>query len=195
MGAEADFWVFGYGSLMWRPGFDFDERVLATIRGYRRALCVFSHVHRGTPDRPGLVLGLDRGGSCKGVAFRVPGWRADEVLAYLRAREQVTMVYKEIRARTILADGREVAALCYAVDRAHAQYAGILEMPTLERFIAQGVGISGPNADYIRNTFDHMVELGIDDPRLAALVARLPPRSTDPSGPHAAVDMTESGRR
>ena len=176
MTAAADLWIFGYGSLMWRPGFDFEERTLATIRGYRRALCVYSHVHRGTPERPGLVLGLDRGGSCRGVAFRVPADRVDHVLAYLRAREQVTMVYREVRARAVLADGRDVRAVCYAVDRMHAQYAGALELPALERYVAQGVGISGANADYIRNTFEHMVEIGIDDPCIAALIDRLQPR-------------------
>ncbi len=174
--AEADLWVFGYGSLMWRPGFDFEERTLATIRGYRRTLCVYSHVHRGTPERPGLVLGLDRGGSCRGVAFRVPAGRVDPVLAYLRAREQVTMVYREIRARAVLADGREIRAVCYAVDRAHTQYAGALELAALERYVAQGVGISGANTDYIRNTFEHMVQLGIEDRGLAALIDRLPRR-------------------
>ncbi|MBV9246385.1 MAG: gamma-glutamylcyclotransferase, partial [Methylobacteriaceae bacterium] len=96
MPAEGDdFWVFGYGSLMWRPGFAFVERQLATVRGYHRALCVYSHVHRGTPDRPGLVLGLDRGGACRGVAFHVAGEKWAETIAYLRGREQVTMVYRE----------------------------------------------------------------------------------------------------
>ncbi len=174
MAAGTDFWVFGYGSLMWRPGFDFAERTLATIRGYRRALCVYSHHHRGTPERPGLVLGLDRGGSCKGVAFRVEAARADDVLAYLRAREQVTMVYREVRARINLADGREVIALSYAVDRRHKQYAGALELSALERLVAQGVGLSGANPDYVRQTYEHMVELGIHDRLLATLVARLP---------------------
>ena len=173
MTAETDLWVFGYGSLMWRPGFDFEERTLATIRGYRRALCVYSHVHRGTPERPGLVLGLDRGGSCKGVAFRVAADRAEAVIAYLRAREQVTMVYREIQARTSLADGREVRALSYAVDRTHPQYAGALDLPTLEQFVLQGVGVSGSNPDYVRNTYQHMRELGIADPVLATLADRI----------------------
>ena len=173
MTAETDLWVFGYGSLMWRPGFDFEERTLATIRGYRRALCVYSHVHRGTPERPGLVLGLDRGGSCKGVAFRVAAANAESVVAYLRAREQGTMVYREICARTNLADGREVTALSYAVDRTHAQYAGALDLPTLERFVAQGVGMSGANPDYVRSTYEHMREIGITDRVLATLVERL----------------------
>ena len=174
-----DLWVFGYGSLMWRPGFDFAERTLATVRGYRRALCVYSHHHRGTPERPGLVLGLDRGGSCRGVAFRVEAARAEEVIAYLRSREQVTMVYREVTARCTLADGREVRALAYAVDRGHRQYAGALDLDAVERHVAQGVGLSGANPDYVRQTYEHMVDLGIADRMLAALVtrlvARLPP--------------------
>lgn len=169
-----DLWVFGYGSLMWRPGFDFAERTLATIRGWRRALCVYSHVHRGTPEKPGLVLGLDRGGSCKGVAFRVPAAAAEEVVAYLRAREQVTMVYREIRARAMLADGRAAEVLAYAVDRTHLQYAGALDPPELERLVGQGVGVSGANPDYVRQTYEHMVEIGVEDRVLAAIVARLP---------------------
>ena len=168
-----DLWVFGYGSLMWRPGFDFAERTLATVRGYRRALCVYSHHHRGTPERPGLVLGLDRGGSCRGVAFRVEAARAEGVIAYLRSREQVTMVYREVTARCTLADGREVRALAYAVDRGHRQYAGALDLDAVERHVAQGVGLSGANPDYVRQTYEHMVDLGIADRMLGALVSRL----------------------
>lgn len=178
MASTNDLWVFGYGSLMWRPGFDFAERTLATIRGWRRSLCVYSHVHRGTPERPGLVLGLDRGGSCKGVAFRVPAASAAEVVDYLRAREQVTMVYREIRARAVLADGRAVAVLAYAVDRGHAQYAGALELDELERLVSQGFGVSGANPDYVSATYAHMVEIGIEDRVLAALVGRLAPAAT-----------------
>ena len=99
----SDFWVFGYGSLMWRPGFAFVESVTAHLAGEHRALCVYSWVHRGTPEQPGLVLGLDRGGSCRGVAFRVDGGRRDEVVAYLREREMVTSVYREVW-RTIRLD-------------------------------------------------------------------------------------------
>lgn len=172
-----DFWVFGYGSLMWRPGFDFEERTLATVRGYRRALCVYSHHHRGTPERPGLVLGLDRGGACKGVAFRVPPANAADVLAYLRSREQVTMVYREVKLRAALADGRRVSALSYAVDRTHPQYAGALDVLELERFVGQGIGVSGANPDYVRATCKHLEEIGIRDVTLAALAARFPEAS------------------
>ncbi len=164
-----DLWVFGYGSLMWRPGFDFEERTLATVRGYRRALCVYSHVHRGTPDRPGLVLGLDRGGSCKGVAFRVRAEASEATIAYLRAREQVTMVYRESHLGAALADGRRVRTLTYVVDRSHGQYAGALDPAELRRLVGQGVGVSGTNPDYVTATYEHMLELGIDDATLAAV--------------------------
>ncbi len=167
-----DLWVFGYGSLMWRPGFVFEEQQLAVVRGYHRALCVYSHVHRGTPERPGLVLGLDRGGSCKGLAFRVRAAETEATVAYLRGREQVTMVYREIVLNATLADGRRVKALSYAVDRRHGQYAGTLDLPALERFVAQGVGASGANPDYVRNTYAHMTGLGIADATLAALARR-----------------------
>ncbi len=172
-----DLWIFGYGSLMWRPGFDFEERTLATVRGYRRALCVYSHVHRGTPDKPGLVLGLDRGGSCKGVAFRVRADAAAATLAYLRAREQVTMVYRERQLEATLADGRRIRSVAYVVDRTHVQYAGVLDLAALERFVGQGVGVSGANPDYVRATHQHMLELGISDATLAAVARRFAPET------------------
>jgi cation transport regulator ChaC len=103
MQRDGDRWVFGYGSLMWRPGFAFEEKRIATIHGYHRSLCVYSHVHRGTAEAPGLVLGLDRGGSCQGVAFRVRDENWNEVIDYLREREQVTSIYLEILLKAKLA--------------------------------------------------------------------------------------------
>src|SRR5579862_2681710 len=116
--AAEDLWVFGYGSLMWRPGFDFRERIEARLTGAHRALCVYSFVHRGTPERPGLVLGLDFGGTCRGIAFRVAPAERVRTLSYLRAREQVTAVYRECVRRVWLRGdpGRPVAAVCYMVD-------------------------------------------------------------------------------
>lgn len=167
-----DLWIFGYGSLMWRPGFDFVERRVATVRGYHRALCVYSHVHRGTPERPGLVLGLDRGGACKGIAFRVPAAKATATIGYLRRREQVTLVYRELLLRARLDDGRVVTALSYAVDRSHGQYAGRLDKEELERLVLQGQGLSGANPDYVRKTQAHLAELGIFDATLEWLAQR-----------------------
>jgi glutathione-specific gamma-glutamylcyclotransferase len=168
-----DLWVFGYGSLMWRPGFAFVERDVARVRGYHRALCVYSHVHRGTPEKPGLVLGLDRGGSCRGIAFRVAAAHREETIAYLRAREQVTAVYREVTLGIELDGGRRVTALTYAVDRSHIQYAGRLPLEDVARLVAQGEGVSGANPDYVRATQAHLAALGIADTMLDWLAQKL----------------------
>lgn len=160
-------WVFGYGSLMWRPGFAFLERRHARARGYHRALCILSYVHRGTPERPGLVLGLDRGGSCHGIAFRVAAETWEETLAYLRKREMISGVYQERLLKVSLDDGRRVGALAYVVNREHPQYAGDLGADELLRFVRQGVGQSGANPDYVRSTYEHLLEMGVVDPVLA----------------------------
>jgi cation transport protein ChaC len=170
---EQDLWVFGYGSLMWRPGFDSAERQLAWLRGYHRALCIYSHVHRGTPQRPGLVLGLDRGGSCRGLAFRVEPSKAQATIDYLRAREQVTSVYVERRVRVRLDDGCGVEALTYVVDRRHVQYAGKLPLETILGHVRAGVGQSGDNPAYVLNTHRHLAELSLRDDVLARLVRAL----------------------
>jgi len=172
-GHAADLWVFGYGSLMWRPGFPFQERRHASVRGYHRSLCVLSHVHRGTPERPGLVLGLDRGGCCHGVAFRVAAAEAEATLSYLREREQVTAVYLERHLAARLDDGRRLSAVAYVVDRAHPQYAGRLSDEDLVRFVAQGRGVSGANPDYVRSTHEHLLEMGVVDPTLQRIVRAL----------------------
>lgn len=168
-----DLWVFGYGSLMWRPGFPYLERRDAHLHGYHRALCVISHVHRGTPDRPGLVLGLDRGGRCHGVAFRVGQDEAPATVRYLREREQVTAVYLERRIPVRLDDGQRVEALAYVVDRAHPQYAGDLPDDEILRLVRQGRGVSGANPDYVRSTHDHLLAMGVVDPVLARVVRAL----------------------
>lgn len=111
LGDMGDFWVFGYGSLMWRPGFAHTEIRRARLHGFRRALCVSSFIYRGTPERRGLVLGLDRGGSCVGLAFRVPPGLREEVLAYLRDRELVTRVYLERMLPVRLEGGENVEAV------------------------------------------------------------------------------------
>jgi cation transport protein ChaC len=169
----ADLWVFGYGSLMWRPGFPYLERRHAHLHGYHRCLCVLSHVHRGTPDKPGLVLGLDRGGRCHGMAFRVAADEADATVQYLRERELVTAVYIERRLPVRLDDGETIEALAYVVDRRHPQYAGHLPDDELLRLVRQGRGVSGANPDYVRSTYEHLIEMGVVDPILQRLVAAL----------------------
>ena len=168
-----NFWVFGYGSLMWRPGFPFISQHVGKLYGYHRALCIYSHVHRGTPEHPGLVFGLDRGGSCYGMAFEVEGQNLNDVMIYLRAREQVTAVYVESHHAVTLNDGRIVKAVTYKVDRSHPQYAGILS--DQERFerVRHSEGQSGKNPDYIFSTYAHLQELGIEDQPLARLVQHL----------------------
>lgn len=174
MAVEMDeFWVFGYGSLMWNPGFDFAERTHARLHGYRRALCIRSHVHRGTPEKPGLVLGLDRGGSCLGVAFRIAPENAKAVLEYLRARELVTHVYLERRLPLRLADGRRVLAVAYVVDRNHVQYAGGIDALHAAEVVHGASGQSGPNDAYVLNTLAHLRDMGISDHWLEEVGARV----------------------
>ncbi|CCD99521.1 putative cation transport protein chaC-related [Bradyrhizobium sp. STM 3809] len=172
---HGDLWVFGYGSLMWRPGFDFVEQVPARLIGEHRALCVYSFVHRGTPEKPGLVLGLDRGGACRGIAFRVAADKRDETIAYLRAREQVTSVYREVtRSLWLENEARErVSALVYVVDRGHVQYAGRLPLQEQLRHVRQGHGQSGANRDYVISTVKAIEAQGFRDTQLHRLATML----------------------
>jgi cation transport protein ChaC len=164
-----DLWVFGYGSLIWNPGFPFTERRLALLRGYHRKFCIYSHHHRGTPERPGLVLGLDRGGSCRGVVFRVPADAVTATLDYLWDREMISGVYQP-RMVPVRWRGGRVEACTFVVDRAHVQYCGSLGLDETVRFICQGIGKGGPNFDYLVNTVRHLHELGIPDPPLDTLL-------------------------
>jgi glutathione-specific gamma-glutamylcyclotransferase len=173
LASGGDLWVFGYGSLMWRPGFAYTRRCKATLRGWRRSLCVYSHVYRGSPERPGLVLALDRGGACPGVAFHVdPALRATTI-RYLREREQVTAVYLERVAPITLECGERVLALTYVADRLHHQYAGHLDRDAMLEFVRAGKGQSGANAEYILETYDHLLALGVRDRNLEWLSGQL----------------------
>jgi glutathione-specific gamma-glutamylcyclotransferase len=158
-----DFWVFGYGSLMWRPGFAHIETRRARLYGFRRSLCVTSFIYRGTPERPGLVLGLDHGGSCVGLAFRVPGELRDEVMTYLRARELVTSVYIEKELPIRLDGGGNEVAVSYVVDRQHEQYMGGLHHADAASIVSGALGQAGPNEEYVLNTIEHLRALGIRD--------------------------------
>ena len=187
--AKADLWVFGYGSLIWRPGFEFVERVPARLIGEHRALCVYSFVHRGTPEKPGLVLGLDRGGACRGVAFRVAENDRAATIAYLRAREQVTSVYREVTRSVWLENEarQRVSALVYVVDRGHVQYAGRLSMAEQLRHVLQGHGQSGGNRDYVLTTVKAIEAEGFRDEQLHHLASMLhdthAPHPTEPLPP------------
>ncbi|MFD2236673.1 gamma-glutamylcyclotransferase [Aureimonas populi] len=169
----SDLWVFGYGSLIWRPGFSFAERAKGRLAGYHRSLCVRSHVHRGTPERPGLVFGLDRGGSCVGMAFRVEAALAEATIHYLRERELVTHVYRETTLPVRLEDGRLVRALAYVVDRGHSQYAGRLSASEAAHMVARSHGRSGPNTEYVTSALGEIRALGLSDSWLEEVVARL----------------------
>ena len=168
---RGDLWVFGYGSLMWRPGFDYVARLPARLNGYHRDFCVWSHRYRGTPERPGLVLGLDRGGSCRGMAYQVAPECREAVLAYLHEREMITGVY-DPRSLPVIEplSGRRVVAQAYVVDRSHAQYAADLTVEQRAALVIQGVGTAGPCRDYLANTVAHLVELGMPDRRLGTLL-------------------------
>lgn len=164
-GRDADLWVFGYGSLMWKPGFPFEERFRARLARYHRAFCVTSTHHRGSHARPGLVLGLDLGGSCDGIAYRVAAREAPAVRRYLTEREQVYGVYRAARLPVVLTDAPAeptvVQALAYVVERAHPSYTGPLPLAEQARRIRAARGISGCNLDYLANTLDAFAALGI----------------------------------
>ena len=168
----ADLWVFGYGSLMWRPGFPFSETAPALLKGAHRALCVYSIVHRGTDAEPGLVLGLDRGGACRGVAFHVSHGAEDETVAYLREREQVTDVYEEAYRPIRLLDGsgRALRALTYLVDRRHDQYAGGLSLEDQVRIVKSGKGQAGGNVEYVMRRCGICEEAGVTTPTSPGLL-------------------------
>ena len=173
--SKGDLWVFGYGSLMWRPDFSFIEQVPARLIGEHRALCVYSFDHRGTPEKPGLVLGLDRGGACRGVAFRVAASRRSDTIDYLRSREQTTNVYREVMRSVWLENEprQRVSAMAYVVDRGHVQYAGRLSLAEQLRYVQQGHGRSGNNRDYVLSTVKSIEAQGFRDQQLHQLALML----------------------
>jgi cation transport protein ChaC len=160
---DADLWVFAYGSLMWRPGFEFMESRPAMVHGWHRALCILSVRYRGTPDRPGLVLGLDRGGSCRGWAYRVAAAQRPTVADYLDARELATRSYQPRFLSLRLQGGERVQAYGYVADPAHPQYGGALSQSEKVALIAGGHGQEGPCRDYLVNTIDQLNALGVHD--------------------------------
>lgn len=158
-----EMWFFGYGSLMWRPGFEYVEAKRAHLHGLHRRLCIYSHIHRGTPERPGLVLGLDRGGSCRGMVFRVDAEVQAQVLAYLREREMANGVYYEAMRRVRCDDGTSVQALCYCAVRGHEQYAPVMGTEATLKLVNGAVGQSGRNEDYVISTVDKIRAMGARD--------------------------------
>lgn len=181
---DGDMWVFAYGSLIWKPGFDHAGRFPARLRGYHRSFCLWSHRYRGTPERPGLVLGLDRGGACRGVVFRVPGPQAAAVLAYLDDRElpdgaEVVYHRRTLHVDVAAPDGpgggpTRVPAIAYVANRACRLYVPRLEAAAAAVTIAGGHGQMGANRDYLLNTIAHLAEIGVEDAGLTRIAGLLP---------------------
>jgi cation transport protein ChaC len=173
VGAGEAPWVFGYGSLMWRPGFDYEARHPAVLHGRRRAFCIYSVHHRGTPARPGLVLGLARGGAVRGTAYQIAPSHWPKVHAYLVEREQPTETYVEAAVWVRLGDGRRMAATSFLSDTHHPQWAGDLSLDEQARLIAGARGLSGANVDYLQDLVDHLSAEGVRDPIMARLLAKV----------------------
>ncbi len=171
-------WIFGYGSLLWNPGFKPAEQVRADLKGYSRSFCMLSVRHRGTEYKPGLVLALDEAGAemvCSGMGLRASEAQADDVLAYLRERELISSAYEEKWINLTLIDGRCVRAVTYVVDQNHVQYCQY-DLDHQARIIAGAVGGRGPNPEYLYKTAELLQSLHIADTELdylAKVVAKL----------------------
>ena len=182
-------WLFGYGSLMWRPGFDYAEKHLATLCGRQRALCVRTVHHRGTPGRPGLVMGLKPGGSCIGMAYRVAAEDTESVAAYLCERElDHYPVYREATVAVELEDRRTETATTYLPRPDHPDFLPDLSLDAQLAIIRQASGVSGSNFDYVRHAAKTLRGLGIDEPAIFAAEAALP-------NPAYALDNPEGEER
>ena len=168
-------WVFGYGSLMWNPGFPVGESYRATLGGYHRSFCMRSIHHRGTVDDPGLVLALDAHATanCEGLAFRVETGAEGPALAELRERELISSAYLEANCTVTLEGGREVEAVTYVIDRDHDQYCGDLPLEEQAQIISRAVGGRGPNTEYLFNTVTHLAEIGVHDDELQWIADRV----------------------
>lgn len=169
-----DLWVFAYGSLIWRPGFEFTEARGAELNGFRRDMCFTSIRYRGTPEQPGMVCGLtaSAGDVCKGRAYRVAQDHAAAVIALLDARELISNIYVPEQHDIVLDDGRRVRARVYVGATAHAQFAGHWSEDEKANAIAQATGSEGTSLDYLANLVAHLAEMGIDDAHLEKLLTR-----------------------
>jgi glutathione-specific gamma-glutamylcyclotransferase len=170
-------WLFGYGSLIWNPAFHFTDRLVGTVFGWHRRFCLWTHLGRGCPERPGLVLGLERGGSCRGVVFRIAPDLVEEELAIVWRREMISGAYVPRWVDVHTAPG-VVRAITFVINHAHERYASSLSDDEIAEAIATAQGWLGPCADYLINTVDHLAALGIHDRPLERLRARMLARST-----------------
>jgi cation transport protein ChaC len=171
--ASCDIWIFGYGSLMWNPGFRHCAAAPALLRGWHRSFCVYSHRYRGTPEKPGLVLGLDRGGTCRGMAFRIARADVEEAMHYLWEREMNGGVYRFRTLTASLDGGGTVEVRAFVVDRGHKNYAGRLSTDDTARLILQGIGAKGLCREYLTNTVRQLEGLGLVDGPLHRLELRV----------------------
>ena len=161
-------WVFGYGSLMWNPAFHYLERQTALLYGFHRRFCLWTHAGRGTPENPGLTLALERGGSCRGVAFRISDELVESELGIVWRREMVSGAYAP-RWVTVRIEGEEMRAVTFVINHDHDRYAGLLPENRVAEVIAGAAGGLGPCAEYLHNTVEHLEELGIHDRSLMRL--------------------------
>ena len=182
---SGEIWVFAYGSLIWRPCFEYAERLKATLSGYRRRFSVWTVIARGTPAEPGLALALEEGdGSCHGVAYRLAPDLALAGLEALWAREILTSIYRP-RWLTVTVDARAVTAISFVVEKADAQYAGALPSAEQAAIIAAAHGKLGSCRDYLANTVSELAVLGIDEPGLTALLKKVDAIAAGNTGPNA----------
>ncbi len=168
-------WVFGYGSLLWNPGFPVAQSKRATLMDYARSFCMSSIHHRGTEEKPGLVLALDeqQGANCKGLALAVEAGHEDRTLDELRERELISSAYVERMLDVHLEGGEVVNAVTYVIDPHHVQYCGGIPLEDQANIIAHAVGGRGPNTEYLYNTAEHLAEIGLRDPDLEWLAQRV----------------------
>ncbi len=189
---KGEFWVFGYGSLMWSPCFSYEAKAPGRAHGYHRALCILSTRYRGTLRRPGLVMGLCRGGSCWGMAFRIDRGQTRRALARLWAREMPRGVYHPRLVAVQLRSGKTVRALAFVADPTHSSFVDELDLHGRAKLVAQGIGVRGPCVDYIQNTLDHMHDVGVRDPHLERVLhAALALRRGD-GGAHARKGLAQA---
>ncbi len=170
--AENCRWIFAYGSLMWRPGFEFQQKIHATLTGFHRRLSVYSNHYRGTPERPGLVFGLDHGGTCEGLAYQISEENWPTTLHYVRERELITEIYHEAVLPVQVSD-QIIDAVTYVVDHHHEQFAAVKSIADTLAMVRQGHGSSGSCVEYVLNTVQHLREMNVHDAALEELAREL----------------------
>ena len=159
---DAPVWLFGYGSLMWNPAFSYAERRSGTLRGWRRRFCLWMRLGRGTPEQPGLMLALDRGGTTRGVAFRLAQGEERAELLLVWRREMFTAAY-HARWVSLTTDEGPVHAIALVVNREHDQYAAGIDEDEVVKHIASAHGPLGSSAEYLFETLAHLEQLGLRD--------------------------------